>query len=265
MLYGYRMGLKDMLFGGPEARLKKHVARARNKQAQSADRFASLEALRDAGMSESPSATEAADEAIAGLFGRFTIRYDKSIDDEQEKDFVFEALCQMGKTGKKVMPQLQRHLQNAESIAWGLKVLNEVASPEEQWPVLADLCERNDNTYTRDPGKKMQLLHFLGEHDDPRCAEALVPYLEDIDEGVRFVAVEGLLKHKRVEPAREPLLKLLTNEKEESRRIKMRIVEGFADQGWDVKGYSGTVEKLVANLLPGARLDNHGKIKRKTA
>jgi hypothetical protein len=258
MLYGYRMGLKDMLFGGPEARLKKHVARARNKQAQSADRFASLEALRDAGLSSNPSAAE----AIEGLFGRFTIRYDKSIDDEQEKDFVFESLCKMG---KKVMPQLQKHLQNAESIAWGLKVLNEVATAEEQWPVLADLCERNDNTYTRDPSKKMQLLHFLGEHDDPRSADALVPYLEDIDEGVRFVAVEGLIKHKRVETAREPLLKLLTNEKEESRRIKMRIVEGFADQGWDVKGFSGTVEKLVADLLPGARLDNHGKIKRKTA
>ena len=73
------------------------------------------------------------------------------------------------------------------------------------------------------------------------------------------------MRHKDAEVAREPLLTLLTNEKEESRRIKRRIVDGFADLGWDVKGYSGTVEKLLADLLPGARLDNHGKIKRKQA
>jgi hypothetical protein len=244
------MGLKDLLFGGAEARLRKHAARAKNKDAQSADRFASLEALREDG---SP-------EAITGLLGRYTIRYDKSIEDEQEKEFVFESLCKMG---GKIVPQLQSHLRNADTIAWGLKILTQVASPEEQWPILADLCERNDNTYIRDPSKKIQLLHYLGEQDDPRCGKALVPYLEDIDEGVRFVATEGLLRHKDVESAREPLLKLLTNPKEESRRIKKRIIDGLADLGWDVKGFSGQVEGMLSDLLPGARLDNQGKIKRK--
>ena len=244
------MGLKDLLFGGPEAKLKKHVARARNKDAQSADRFASLHALVD----------DASAEAIAGLLGRFTIRYDKSIEDEQEKEFVFDSLAHLG---EKVLAPLQKHLQNAESIAWGLKVLDAVASKEQQWPILADLCERNDNSYTRDPSKKIQLLHFLSEHDDARASKALVPYLEDIDEGVRFTAVEALLHHKVAEDAREPLLKLLTNEKEDSRRIKKRIIDGFADLGWDVKGHSGTVEKMLEDYLPGARLDSAGKIKRK--
>jgi HEAT repeat protein len=243
------MGILDM-FGGGKGRLAKHIARAKNKDAQSADRFASLEALRDDG---SP-------EAVDGLLARFTIRYDKSIEDEQEKQWVFDELVKMQ---SKILPQLQKHLRNAESISWGLKVLSEVATPDEAWPILADLCERNDNTYTRDPSKKIQLLNFLGEHSDPRAGKALVPYIEDMDEGVRFVTVEGLLHHKDAESAREPLLKLLTNEKEESRRIKKRIMDGFADLAWDVKGFSGTVEKMLADLLPGARLDNHGKIKRK--
>jgi hypothetical protein len=243
------MGLKDLLFGGAEGKLRRHVARARNKDAQSADRFASLEALKDDGGAE----------AQLGLLGRFTIRYDKSIDDEQEKDFVFDALCKMGAG---VLPQLQQHLRNADSIAWGLKVLHEVADKDQAWPILADLCERNDNTYTRDPSKKIQLLHYLGEQEDPRCGVALVPYLQDMDEGVRFTTVEGLLRHKLADSAREPLIKLLLDEKEESRRIKRRIVDGLADLGWDVKGYSGTVEKLLPDLLPGARLDNQGRIKR---
>ena len=243
------MGFME-LFGGGKGRLAKHIARAKNKDAQSADRFSSLEVLRDDG---SP-------EAVEGLLSRFTIRYDKSIEDEQEKQFVFDELTKMG---GKILPPLQKHLRNAESISWGLKVLHEVASKDEAWPILSDLCERNDNTYTRDPSKKIQLLHFLGEADDARAAKALVPYLTDMDEGVRFVTVEALLRHKDAETAREPLLVLLTNEKEESRRIKKRILDGFADLGWDVKGYSGTVEKMLDDMLPGSRLDNHGKIKRK--
>lgn len=248
------MGFLD-LFGGGKGRLGKHIARARNKDAQSADRFHSLEVLRDAGH-------EGDSEAVEGLLSRFTIRYDKSIEDEQEKQFVFDELTKMG---NKILPPLQKHLRNAESISWGLKVLHEVASADEAWPILADLCERNDNTYTRDPSKKIQLLHYLGEQSDARAAKALVPYLTDMDEGVRFVTVEALLRHKDPETAREPLLALLTNEKEESRRIKKRILDGFADLGWDVKGYSGSVEKLLDDMLPGARLDNHGKIKRKQA
>jgi hypothetical protein len=243
------MGLLDF-FGGGKGRLGKHIARAKNKDAQSADRFSSLEVLRDDG---SP-------EAVEGLLSRFTIRYDKSIEDEQEKQFVFDELVKMG---GKILTPLQSHLRNAESIAWGLKVLGEVASTDEAWPILADLCERNDNTYTRDPSKKIQLLNYLGESADTRAGKALVPYLTDMDEGVRFVTVEGLLRHKHEEVAREPLLQLLVNEKEESRRIKKRIIDGFADLSWDVKGYSGTVEKMLADLLPGSRLDNHGKIKRK--
>src|SRR5436305_1395184 len=74
----------------------------------------------------------------------------------------------------------------------------------------------------------------------------------------RFSSLEAL----RDDGSPEAVLGLLTNDKEESRRIKKRILDGFADVGWDVKGFSGTVEKLVADMLPGARLDNQGKIKR---
>jgi hypothetical protein len=30
-----------------------------------------------------------------------------------------------------------------------------------------------------------------------------------------------------------------------------------------VKGFSGTVEKMLSDYLPGARLDNHGRIRTK--
>ena len=61
------------------------------------DRFASLHALADAAASDG--------EAVSGLLGRFTIRYDKSIEDEQEKEFVFNTLSRLG---AKILPQLQK-------------------------------------------------------------------------------------------------------------------------------------------------------------
>src|SRR5881227_1639765 len=123
MLEPEAMGFLD-IFGGGKGRIAKHIARAKNKHAQSADRFSSLEALRDDG---SP-------EAVEGLLARFTISYDKSIEDEQEKQWVFDELVKMGST---ILPSLQKHLRSAESISWGLKVLTDVAGKDEAWPILA--------------------------------------------------------------------------------------------------------------------------------
>jgi len=271
------MGFFDFITGGKgEKSLDKHVARAKNKNAQSVDRYASLETLVGAARDNVPPKT-ASDEgkakapprvidegmrrkAVLGLLGRFQMRYDKTIEDEQEKEYVFEQLKRLGSV---IVPELEQHLHASESIAWGLRILGEITEPEEAWPVLERLCERNDNTYTRDPSKKTQLIHFLGSQDDPRAGVALIPYLEDVDEGVRFITVEGLLHHKP-EAAREPLLAVLASEKEESRRIKRRIVEGLVDAGWDVRGGAGqsTLDKLVADLLPGAKIDPQGRVRR---
>jgi HEAT repeat protein len=247
------MGLKEMLFGGSEARLKKHAARARNKDAQSADRWASLEALREDG---SPAALE-------GLLGRFTIRYDKTIEDEQEKEFVFESLRSLG---EELHGPLLNHLRSADSLAWGLKLLHSVTGPgsEARWTILGELCERNDNSYARDPSKKIDLLHALGDEvDDPRAVDALVPYLEDMNGDVRFTAVESLLKLKAAEAAKDALVRLLLSEGEEVRRIKTRIVDGLAELGWSLGESASAVERLLLDLLPGARIDAQGRVQRK--
>jgi hypothetical protein len=97
---------------------------------------------------------------------------------------------------------------------------------------------------------------------DARAVEALIPFLEDDDEGIRFTTVEALFKQKN-DSAREPLLKLMTNAEEESLRIKHRIAEGFVDVGWVVKGFRGTVEKLLAEHISDFHVDGKGRIKHK--
>src|SRR5204863_10173868 len=78
------VGLFDF-FTGKGGGVTKHVNAANNKYAQSPDRWRSLEKLRD----------DAGEEALAGLLRRFTWNYDKSIEDEQEKEAVHDWLVEM--------------------------------------------------------------------------------------------------------------------------------------------------------------------------
>ena len=271
------MGIFDF-FSGKGSSIGKTVAKATNKDAQSVDRFHALEVLRDDGSSE----------AIAGLLKRFTFVYSKSIDDEQEKQWAHDALVEMasqtpereaGESDESfaarqsehenrratILQEVEQAVVNFDTIAWPLKLLEHVASRDATRSVLEKVIAANDNEYVRDPSRKIQMIDFLGEFSDPRSARALLAYLEDVDEGVRYHAVEALLHQKNEEVAREPLLKLLINEAEESRRIKIRILDGLAELGWVTHGYKGTVEKLCEEIGRGHAIDNKGRIRKPSA
>jgi hypothetical protein len=243
------MSLLDLLTkeGRKAGALKKNLARAVNKHAQSVDRMKSLEALRD----------DASDEAMYGLLRRFSFVYDKTIEDEQEKEWVETTLVSMG---TRVLPMLKKYLHDADSISWPLRILEKVATPDDIYDILVKLTEHNEPGYVRDPSKKIQMLNYMGDHKDKRMSAMLLPYLEDMDEGVRFTTVEALLKQRDEAVSREKLLAHFVKPEEESGRIKIRIAEGFADRGWDVKGYRGTVEKLLPAQF---HVDGKGTIKRK--
>jgi hypothetical protein len=246
------VGLFDFITGGKSGSLKRNIAKATNKHAQSIDRFPALEALRDDG----------SEEAVDALLRRFDFVYDKTIEDEQEKQWVHDTLVSLG---EKVLPSLERHLLRAESIAWPLKVLAHVAAHDAAWGVLEKVVAANDNEYVRDPSRKIQLVTFIGEEfHDPRAARALVQYLEDMDETVRFNTVEALLQQKDEEAAREPLLALLVKPGEESRRVKIRILDGFAEVGWNTHGYKGQVEQVCQEMGRGHAIDGKGRIRKPT-
>lgn len=244
------MGFLDLFKrnGREERSRQRLINKALNKYSQSADRFRALQGLADDG---SP-------EAIYGLLRRFGIVYDKSIEDEQEKEWVFEVLVSKGAL---VLPQVKRYLASAESISWPLRVLAKVApSKAEELAMVKDELERHEVGYERDPTKKIQLLTHLASLREPGVPALVAPYLEDMDEGVRYIAVETLLRLKDEDAAREPLLNLFESDKEESLRIRIRIADGFAELGWLVYGHRGLVEKKLPDQF---QLDREGHIKRK--
>lgn len=248
------MSLLDLLSkeGRQERALKKNCERAANKKIKPDDRRPALYALLEDG----------SDTAVKGLLRRFTFNYDNNIVmDEEEKNYVYEGLLGVG-VG--ILPVVRQHLKSAPSLSWGMRLVNDLCDHEVTWEVLAELCLDFDPEYERDPSRKIQLMTFLGEFKDERAVDALLPFLEDHDETVRYVTAEALFKQEH-DKAREALLTALVNEEEESRRIKNRIIEGMQDAGWTVKGFRGTIEKMLSADFSEFVVDGKGRVKRKKA
>ena len=127
-----------------------NIQRAMNKYAQTGDRYKAMEGL----------ASEGSDEALYGLMRRFGMMYDKSIEDEQEKEWVFDTLVAKGEAA---LPAVKRYLISADSVSWPLRVLQKVAPTKEaELDVVAEILARHEPGYERDPTKKVQLIRHLG-------------------------------------------------------------------------------------------------------
>jgi len=247
------MGLFDIFLGKDERAEKartKNIARATDKYKQSVDRMRALEALLEDG----------SEEALFGLLRRFGVTYDKSIEDEQEKEWVCEVLV---KKGSDVLPAVKRYLKSADSVSWPLRVLSGITETRaEELAVLGEILERHEPGYERDPTKKTQIISHLGQMKQDGVSERIVGYLEDMDEGVRFATVEALLRHKNETVARAPLLTRFTSAEEESLRLRRRIAEGFAELGWRVQEFRAAVEKVLPDNIT---VDNGDQFKIKSS
>jgi HEAT repeat protein len=214
---------------------EKNAARVINKYAQSPDRLKAMQELRDDG---SP-------EALYALMRRFGMMYDKTIEDEQEKEWAFEWLVEKGESA---LPALKKYMVSADSISWPLRLLDKVVDAKEgRIDVIAEVLARHEPGYERDPTKKIQLLTHLAGLKHARVPPLVAPYLDDMDEGVRYASVEALLKQADEAVARAPLLALLA--KEDSLRLRIRIADGFAELGWPVADRRADIEKMLPDAF----------------
>ena len=111
--------------------------------------------------------------------------------------------------GAAVLPALKKYMSSADSISWPLRLLDKVVDAEGRpIDVIAEVLERHEPGYERDPTKKIQLLTHLAGLKHARVPPLVAPYLDDMDEGVRYAAVEALLKQGDEAVARAPLLDL---------------------------------------------------------
>jgi HEAT repeat protein len=229
-----------MVFGlfSKERALQRTIKKATNKLAQSPDRWAAMEKLRDAG----------SEEALYHLFRRFSFASLKMVDDEQEKAWVVQSMVAMG---ERCLPAMRRYMKSSPTIAYPLRILEDVADHDKALEIIDELLAVEEPGYTRDPARRIQIIDWLAEWklgSDEEVVERIVPYLADFDEGVRFAAVEAI-SQRPVPRAAEPLVKALINDKEDSGRLKVRIAEVLSDNNLDLCGHKKEVAPLLEELL----------------
>ncbi|GEL72887.1 HEAT repeat domain-containing protein [Myxococcus virescens] len=242
------MGLLDIFTGGsgPEKALKLKP-KVTQKYGDPATRQKAIQQL---GEMKVP-------EAVSVLLSRFTLTVDPLTTDADEKEHTFELVKSFGK--EVAVPPILEFLRTSEQAAsWALRLLGELTSEEETITACVNALQHLSAHYTRNPEKKVVLLHHVASSQDPRIPPAVVPFLEDMSDDVKIAALKALGVFK-YEPAREPMLKLLTAD-ETARRVQTSVLSALAEGGFSVEGYQEKVQPL---LVEPYALGNDQRIQRR--
>jgi HEAT repeat protein len=195
-------------------------------------------------------------EAVTVLMSRFTVSVDPQTTDADEKTQVFELICGYGDEAVAPVKEFLRRSDSASS--WALRILERILTPEKVVDAAIELLQKLGAEYSRDPEKKTVLLHYVEEKQDPRIADAAIPFLEDQSDDVKIAALKVLAPRKH-EPAREPVLKLLTHE-ETGKRVKTQAIATLHDSGFGVQGFREKVEGLLSDPF---FIDKSGIVKKR--
>jgi hypothetical protein len=230
------MGLLDYFKKDAADVRKRERCRGRltNMYYQQADRMAAADQAYEL-------ALQGDEEAVNVLLVRFEHLCPSTTVDREEKEHVVNLLVALG---DKAVPAIESYcLTLRKPIYWPVRVLEDLWPRERVDGFLADVLEKTDNDYWRDPEKKIGLLQMVSAIPGDRITRALLPFVDDQLEEVRFKAVDALVQ--RAADVRDVFLPRLAGE-EESGRIIARLTEAFAERAWSVQGH----EQALAPRLP---------------
>jgi hypothetical protein len=241
------MGIFDFLGGGsgPEKALK-----LKSKVTQKyGDPTTRQKALQQLGEMKFP-------EAVSVLLQRYNITVEPLTTDADEKELVFDYIKGFGKEA--VPPVTEFLRKNEAATSWALRILEALLPQSEVTTIAVDALNELSGKYLRNSEKLVVLLHYVTDKQDPRIAAAVLPHLEDMSDEVKLATLKALgpLKY---EPAREPILKLLSN-KEVARRVQTAALGALQESGFAVQGYREQVEAALADPY---FLDGNGLVQRR--
>jgi hypothetical protein len=221
---------------GSSAAVQKLAPKVADKRGMAPDRWEAIQALSKID----------SEEAVDALLVRFTFYTDPTITDQEEKESVFSTI--VGK-GEIAVAPLKRFIAKAESLSWPLKMLDRVLPSEHVLGMLLEMLSKMDTEYERDPQRKLQILSELETRHGPGVVAAVTPFLADVHETARFHAVGAVLAQENAQEARDALVQTLV--REDSMRIRGRILDGFSQRAWNLDATAAT--KLPeAFVLDGA-------------
>ncbi len=197
-------------------------------------------------------------EATASLLARFTITVEPATTDTDEKEHVFGLIRARGEAAVEPLRTFLRR--NDQASSWAVRLLREILPADRYVTVVVEHLAELGAVYTRDPEKKIVLLHEAESLEDPRLAPTILPLLEDMADDGKIAALRAL-GPKAYPEAREPMLRLLTTP-ETARRVQTAAIESIARSGFGVQGFREKVEALLPEPF---FVDKAGILKRRGA
>lgn len=241
------MGFLNLFSGGtPAEKAAKLKKKATEKYGDPATR---QKALQDLSELKHP-------DSVPVLMQRFTFAVDPQTTDAEEKQHVFETICELGPDA---MPHVKDFLTRSDAASsWAVRILDAVLPAEQVLQIVTGELTRLGANYTRDPEKKEVLIRFLHGKQQEDIGPALMPFINDMSDDVKIAALGTLaaLKHPA---AREEVLKLLVEE-ETAKRVQTACVQTLVEAGFEVQGYREKVEK---RLPEGYVVDKAGFVKKR--
>lgn len=227
----------------PEEKADKLKEKITNMYGQTADRRYYLEQLYKMGPDLAPKR----------LIQRFTRTCDNSTNDQEEKDYTKDLLVLLGSASIDPLKEFLR--KNDKDFNWPYRTLSELIPNEERIEFLVELLNTIGPDYVRNPERKEQLILVVKSFNEDSIGRAVLPYLADDNETIRFVAAETVIVQ-----AHDYGIEALADrfDVETSGRVLTLIAEAFRDKEWTIP--EAKREAVSSHLPSGMRLNSSGVI-----
>jgi len=194
------------------------------------------------------------DPAVRALLDRFTISVSPSVQDDAEKQEVFNWLVSMG---HEAVPPLLSFLKNERSVYWPARALQAVLDGDESAERFGEILQFHWENPPATAFPKAQIIRSLEGIVSERLVETVQLFLEDEDDDVRLAAIEYLLEQPE-EATRQSILECYL-EAEGRPRVRTQILDHLSEKGWSVRGYRPAVEETLPD---GYALTREGRVRK---
>lgn len=191
--------------------------------------------------------------AAKPLIERFTCRCENGTVDADEKQLVKDLLCNLGEATIDPLKAFLRN--NDKDFNWPYRTLHDLLEHDALVEFLVELLNTIGPEYVRDPERKEQLMLVLKSFKEESICKAILPYLGDDNETIRFVSADTV-----IEQAHQDGIHALSERlsMEESQRILTLIATAFRDKGWAVsEGFRASVKDHLPSTF---RMNDKGII-----
>ena len=239
------------IFGGdPDKKREKQVAKSaavvKNPHSQPQERSRQLGILAQIGSMS----------AVTAILGRFTMRTDGAIVDEDEKRQAFESLVDLGEI---CVAPIQQFIRRETHVYWPLRALTQIAGDDVAVDTVLQALADTEEGFGSEIERREQLASNLREYNrNDRAFEKLVELASDENVDVRTMAIDGLPEFERSEVVDVLVARL--EDPEETQRIRVTVLDILMARAVSVKDHRDRVAPHLGEMF---FIDGTGVIQRR--